>query len=499
MKLQARIALISACLIVALVIVLSAVQLLQFQQFTQETSRSNVMSMSDALQEQAKEHGRALITYLAELLVNPMYEARMDQVNDIVRTASEQVGMFHVYVYEPAGTVIHDGTRTLANFGAALSGPPVDVLAGTSARTWISGRELHAAAPIHIGDRLIGGVTLAMSLDEIVAGVNALSTSLETASERGRWRFLYSAGLATAVFLIIGALISIILARSLSGPIRSLADLAAKIGRGQYDIRTHIRRSDEIGELAESFTRMSADLQRVDRLKDEFISMVSHELRTPLTSIKGSLDLLSAGATGEQPSDTKRLIGIAKRNSDRLLLIVNDILDSQKIQSGTMDYDIGQVDLGPLLERTIAANQSYADSHDVTFTLVNGIFSARVIADAQRVEQVLTNLLSNAAKFSPSGQSVEVFASRQNGVIRVAVHDDGPGIPSEFSERVFERFAQADMSNTRSGTTGTGLGLNIAKRIIEDMGGNLDYDSEQGRGCTFFFDLPEGIVTGEAK
>lgn len=497
MKLQARIALISACLIVVLVAVLSAVQLFQFRNFTKETRQSNVNAMSDALLDQAGKHGRALVTYLAGLLINPMYQARMDQVNDIVRTASEQEGVVRVYVYDPKGTVAHDGTQSLEMFGTVLSGPPRDALTGTQARTWITDDELHAAAPIYIGDRLVGGVTLSLSLDEIVADVQAMSESLEATGKRGSWEFLYSAGLATVIFLTIGGSISVLLARGLSRPIQTLANLAAQIGRGHYDVEIPIHRRDEIGELANSFARMGSDLSRVDRLKDDFVSMVSHELRTPLTSIKGSLDLLSAGTTGDQTPDTERLIGIAKRNADRLLLIANDILDSQKIQSGTMDYDLQQFELMPMLERAVASNQSYAEGHDVTFALVSELGGAKVIADSQRVEQVLANLLSNAAKFSPGGSKVEVSVSRRNGVVRVAVHDSGPGIPHEFRDRMFERFAQADTSNAR-GTSGTGLGLYIAKKIVEDMGGALGFESEDGQGCTFYFDLPDVNGTDNA-
>ena len=496
MKLQLRIALISACLIVALVVVLSAVQLFQFREFTEEARRANVMAMSDALHAQAETRRRAMVRYLAELLINPMYRARMDQVNDIVRTASEQGAIIDVYVYDPEGAIVHDGTRMLEMFGTTLSGPPIDVLKGHQARTWIMDGQLHAAAPINIGDRLIGGVTVSMSLDEILVDIQSLSTSLEETSEQGKLQFLYSAGLATVVFLILGGVLSVILARGLSQPIQTLAQLASQIGRGRYDVEIPIHRRDEIGELADSFARMSSDLKRVDRLKDEFVSMVSHELRTPLTSIKGSLDLLSAGAAGDQMPDTERLIDIAKRNADRLLLIANDILDSQKIQSGTIDYDLRRFEITPALARAVAAIQPYADSHNVAITLTNRLAGAMVRADAQRVDQVLANLLSNAVKFSPGGESVEVSTTRQNGVVRVAVCDSGPGIPSEFRDRMFERFAQADTSNARGTTTGTGLGLNIAKRIIEDMGGSLGYESEHGRGCTFYFDLPEA---GDAK
>ena len=229
---------------------------------------------------------------------------------------------------------------------------------------------------------------------------------------------------------------------------------------------------------------------RVDRLKDEFVSMVSHELRTPLTSIKGSLDLLTAGVTGHHSDDTRRLIEIAKNNSDRLLLIVNDILDSQKIQSGTMDYRLQPLDLLPALKSSLAVNQALGNSKNTPFKLVDGLPGVKVNADPQRFQQILANLLSNAVKFSPNGNAVEVFASRKNGMIRTTVQDYGPGIPPEFHDRVFDKFSQADGSNSRA-ASGTGLGLNIAKMIVEGMGGDIGFVSRSGEGCAFYFDLPE--------
>ena len=232
------------------------------------------------------------------------------------------------------------------------------------------------------------------------------------------------------------------------------------------------------------------EIKRIDRLKDEFISMVSHELRTPLTSIRGSLDLLHADVTKNRPTDTERLVDIAKRNTDRLLLIVNDILDFQKIESGTVDYRLRQVELMPLVEKSIAANQAFADTYDVTFRMAEGVEAHYVNADVQRFDQVLTNLLSNAAKFSPRGSTVEVAVGRREGYSRISVHDYGPGIPPEFRDRVFERFAQASMTNAR-GASGTGLGLSIAKKIVEGMGGSIGFDTDDSGGCTFYFDLPE--------
>ena len=236
-------------------------------------------------------------------------------------------------------------------------------------------------------------------------------------------------------------------------------------------------------------------LKRVDRLKDEFISMVSHELRTPLTSIKGSLDLLSAGVTEAQTAGSDRLVDIAKRNADRLLLIVNDILDAQKIETGDMRYDLRPVELMPLVKRSVAANEIFGDKYRVSFLLKEEVAGARVDVDVQRFDQVLANLLSNAAKFAPNGSVVDVVARRRNGDVRVSVHDEGPGIPDEFHDRVFERFWQADTSDSRS-AAGTGLGLSISKKIVEGMGGQISFESDEGGGCTFHLDLPETPEAG---
>ena len=223
------------------------------------------------------------------------------------------------------------------------------------------------------------------------------------------------------------------------------------------------------------------EFKRIDRLKDEFISMVSHELRTPLTSIKGSLDLLSAGVVEDRPADVTRLVDMAKRNTYRLLLIVNDILDAQKIET---------VPLMPILEKSLAANEAVGSDRGIKFRLDSLKTDTKVQVDAQRLDQVLTNLLSNAAKFAPRGSTVGISVIRDNGFVRVAVHDEGPGIPDEIQERVFERFWQADAS-TLPEVSGTGLGLSIAKKIIEAMGGTIGFESRYGDGCTFYFDLPE--------
>ena len=238
-------------------------------------------------------------------------------------------------------------------------------------------------------------------------------------------------------------------------------------------------------------TRDQLDQQRrLEALKNDFLSVVSHELRTPLTSIYGSLNLLATGVVGELPAPARQLVEVAYRNSQRLARLVDDILDLQKIESGAMAFHLRPVELRPLLEQAVEANQAYAQRLGVELVLEETPATALVYADPDRLIQVMTNLLSNAAKFSPAGQAVRVAAARQDGTLVVAISDRGPGIPDEFRGRIFERFAQADVSSTRE-KGGTGLGLSITKAIVERLGGTIGFETRLGAGTTFHFELPE--------
>jgi len=233
-----------------------------------------------------------------------------------------------------------------------------------------------------------------------------------------------------------------------------------------------------------------SERKRVERMKTEFVSTVSHELRTPLTSIHGSLGLVLGGAVGDVPVPARELLRIAESNSERLIGLVNDILDIEKIESGRMEFRMEVVDLNVLTEQVVTANRAYADRLGVRVDVAPAADSAEVVGDPARLAQVVTNLLSNAAKFSPEGETVEVAVRRDNGVLRVEVADRGPGIPESFRERVFEKFTQADSSDTRS-VGGTGLGLSICRAIIDAHGGTIGYESDPGSQTRFHFELPQ--------
>jgi signal transduction histidine kinase len=223
-------------------------------------------------------------------------------------------------------------------------------------------------------------------------------------------------------------------------------------------------------------------------MKDEYISAVSHELRTPLTSIRGALALVMSGSAGELPVKAKELLSIALRNSERLVHIVNDILDAEKIESGKMRINMQKVPLAPFLEQALAYNQPYAEKFNVRFKLKTAPPQMDVAADPDRLMQVITNLLSNAAKFSPPESEVEVRARKSNGMIAIEVRDFGPGIPDEFQPHIFGKFAQARNSGARN-NEGAGLGLNLSRQLIELMQGEIGFTTKAGEGTTFFVQL----------
>ena len=249
-----------------------------------------------------------------------------------------------------------------------------------------------------------------------------------------------------------------------------------------------IRFKDE--RLFLGVTRDITERKKIDRMKTEFVSTVSHELRTPLTSIRGSLGLIAAGAVGKMPKKMGRMIELAENNTTRLITLVNDLLDMEKLQSGELVFHMEKESLTEIVTNSLETNKPFADDRKVKFKLTETAPDAFVRGDGNRLAQVMGNLLSNAAKFSPEGETVGVSLVRRDGGFRISVSDRGPGVPDAFRDRLFDRFTQADASDIRQ-KGGTGLGLNISRAIIEKHGGVIDVESVPGEGSTFYFDLPE--------
>jgi signal transduction histidine kinase len=239
-----------------------------------------------------------------------------------------------------------------------------------------------------------------------------------------------------------------------------------------------------------------SERKKVERMKDEFVSTVSHELRTPLTSISASLSLLADGMAGELPADIKSLVDIASQSCERLVRLIGDVLDIQKIEAGNVALALVTQPLLPLLDQALAAMQAYALKAGVALARECEPGAEGLVArvDLDRMTQVLTNLLSNAVKFSERGQAVTLRLAANGERARISVIDHGCGIPEQFRPRVFQRFAQADSADSRQ-KGGTGLGLSICKSLVEEHGGAIWYDSD-GEGTRFHVELP--LASGQA-
>jgi len=237
--------------------------------------------------------------------------------------------------------------------------------------------------------------------------------------------------------------------------------------------------------------------KKMEKMKNEFISTVSHELRTPLTSIKGALGLITSGVLGALPPKINDLANIANNNCSRLTNLINDILDLEKIKAGKYEFKYEELEINSIIEQSVVLNQSYADQFGMKLSVDMHFEEAYIKADKNRLLQVLSNLISNAVKFSKLGGEVKIISEIQGEQIKVSVVDNGIGIPDDSKYKIFQSFSQVDSSDTRS-KGGTGLGLSISKLIVEKMGGEIDFESVAQEGSIFFFTLPT-VIKGEFK
>lgn len=232
-----------------------------------------------------------------------------------------------------------------------------------------------------------------------------------------------------------------------------------------------------------------SERKHVERMKDEFISTVSHELRTPLTSISGALGLMVNGVMGAIPEKISSMLQIAHKNSQRLSFLINDLLDMEKILAGKLSFTMELQLLAPLLQNAVESNLGAGIERMISIAIDNPHQEIQIRIDTQRLQQVLSNLISNAIKYSPNHGHIQISVLRQDRQVRIVVRDQGPGIPIAFQSQIFQKFAQADSSDTRQ-RGGTGLGLAISKELIEAMHGKLSFSSVYGEGASFYIDLP---------
>jgi signal transduction histidine kinase len=261
--------------------------------------------------------------------------------------------------------------------------------------------------------------------------------------------------------------------------------------RGDYRQRVVTTSRDEVGQLAVAFNRMSSELESLERVRRDLVANVSHELKTPISALRAHLENLLDGVEQANPETLEVMLA----QSERLGRLVDQLLELSRLESGDLPLHREQVRLRPLVSRVLSEIEVTRADRDVELEQEVSEDLPPVFADAERVHQVLFNLLDNAVRFTPSGGQVRVTASRHNGTIDVAVQDTGPGIAPEHLPRVFERFYRVDTARSRD-EGGTGIGLAIARSVVEAHGGRIWAESEPGNGSTFTFELPVAPTTG---
>ncbi len=274
----------------------------------------------------------------------------------------------------------------------------------------------------------------------------------------------------------------------------SVVTIEIKHNKGPVEIATRLLAGPDERPIFVSVLRDISWRKKIQDAKMELVAIVSHELRSPLTSIKGSLGLLQSGVMGALTPKAQSVVEIAARNSDRLLLVINDILDIEKIDAGKMDFTMQPLDLIRFTRDAIAMNAGYGTSFSVTYELETDLDTAMIDGNSDRLMQVMTNLMSNATKYSPSGEVVTIRIAPQGMYWRVSVIDKGPGIPDSARDTLFTAFAQVTSSDgIKRG--GTGLGLVIVKSILKRHNARVNFKSRMGHGTEFYFDIPAAIDT----
>jgi len=298
----------------------------------------------------------------------------------------------------------------------------------------------------------------------------------------------------TCVAFSFGILGAFILAQLMGRPIKKLTEGAKAIGQGNLEQKISVRTRDELGDLAGEFNRMAKKLKELDEMKDDFVSSVSHELRSPLTSIKGYVDFILRGKAGSLNEKMIEYLTIVKNNTSRLGMFINDILDLARIEAKRLDLGKEALELPPLIEEMVTFFKPQAEETKIQLEAVVPSNLSLVSADQDKIRQVLTNLLSNAFKFTPERGKVTIEAknAESGNFVEIAIKDTGVGIAKEDLGKIFDKFQQIKPSGSiGKKVKGTGLGLAIVKGIIEAHGGRIRVESQLNKGSNFIFTLPK--------
>jgi len=304
--------------------------------------------------------------------------------------------------------------------------------------------------------------------------------------ENFRASMFQSLGYAVTASVLAALLMSLFLSRRIVEPVRTLTDATQHIADGHYEERIQVNGSDEIAQLATRFNQMTTQLEQVELMRRQLIGDVTHELRTPLTSIKGYMEGLVDGVLPSTPETFDQI----HREADRLSRLVDDLQELSRVEAKAYSLDLRSVTVSNLVQTTIKRLSPQANAKRINLHSSLPADLPPLQADEDRITQVLVNLVANAIQYTPEGGDVTISAARQADEIHISVKDTGIGVPPEHLANLFTRFYRVDKSRSRSAGGGSGIGLTIARHLIEAHGGNIWAESKgDGQGSTFTFSL----------
>ncbi len=330
---------------------------------------------------------------------------------------------------------------------------------------------MSVAVSLKADDTIHGAIVVHKAVKDVGVGINAI------------YRQVF---IPLLISVAIAAILVFILSRYIVSPIKDISYAAGELSRGNLDWRVKSKTQDEIGELAEAFNKMAEELKMQDGLRNTFIANVSHELRSPLASVQGFVQGMLDRAIEE--NDRDKYLEIVLGETKRMNTLISDLLNLAKIESGKFPIEYSQFDINELIRRSILAFEKRIEDKQLEVNIRLADEKLFVWADEDRISQVITNLVDNAVKFTPSGGELKVWTHAADNKVYVSIADTGEGIPVEDQPYVFERFFKVDKSHSQS-TPGTGIGLSIVKRIISQHGEKITLQSVPGKGTTFTFSL----------
>ena len=509
--LQARFALSLTLLIAIFSLIVAGVFLMKTRTVHQEMLDASKAVSSDTLLREAKNQNEALVQLIAEQLVNPLYFNELETVTNFATSVLDQEGVVYIYVFDPSGRIIHDGTESLEAFGQVLNDAEFHQVIEERRLVSISqGPILHTTVPVMAGSKLLGGVRVGISLAAIREAAQEIEGKLTEISKRSSDGLANSTLLLIAVTALAGVLIGLLIFGGVVKTILTLRDVMRDIGHGHYEagfVGVPIKRSDELGDLVSSVEEMTRNLasseaklrealamaHSANQAKSTFLSAMSHELLTPLNAIMGFAQLLEKGT--HQPGDEKQAQFVRQilDGGDVLQGMIHQVLDYTVLETGERKLKYNRTSAEDLVTAAFASVQKRADRTGVRLMTDYGRDDLPdLITDRRCLEQILTNLLTNAIKFNADGGWIRVSVESVDRAglpgLRFMVEDNGDGIAEVHHDELFAPFNR--LGRERMAISGSGLGLSIAIKLVDLLGGELDFDSEEGRGSRFWVDLP---------